>query len=59
MNLNKNDIKLQLTNLLNECLESYNQEYSFKIEDIDLKKQTGTATFKFCIIDRQAWFNGY
>ena len=59
MSPSKEEIIKQLEDLLNECLESYNQEYTFKIEDIDLEKQTGKATFTFCIIDGQAYFQGY
>ena len=33
--------------LLDECLESMNQEGGMKIKDIDTKTMSGTAEFKF------------
>jgi len=53
--------KAALTNLLNECLESMNQERSFEVKNIDLKKMKFTVEFNIVIVDDDDYigFQGY
>lgn len=50
-----------LQDILDECLESGNQEGSFKIKSIDLEKRTGVAEFTIAIDDEGnvLGFNAY
>ena len=47
MKYTKEELKEHLQTLLDECLESMNQEGGMKIKDIDTKTMSGTAEFKF------------
>jgi len=57
--MDKEQIIQKLSAMLNECLESYNQQGTFTITDIDLDKSTGTATFTWCECEGEPCFSGY
>jgi hypothetical protein len=53
------EIAKKLETLLNECLNSYNQEGTFKITFIDEESGKGTAEFTWCMCEGEPYFNGY
>ena len=61
--MNKEEIIKELQNMLDECLESNNQEGTCKITDltIDKDKQSGTGVINFTwtICEDKPYFNGY
>ncbi|HRZ18747.1 MAG TPA: hypothetical protein P5136_01705 [Methanofastidiosum sp.] len=57
----KEEVTQQLTDLLNECLEGANQEYSFRVIDTDLVAMKFTVEFNIVINedDNYIGFQGY
>jgi len=57
------DVRMILSNLLNECLESMNQENSFAITNIDLDKMKMSVDFDIVVVEEEKYdyigFNGY
>lgn len=61
MKINEEIVRSALGNLLNECLESANQEYSFKIKNVDLENMKFDVEFNIVIVEEDNYigFNGY
>jgi len=64
MELNKHnaeEVKRHLEDLLNECLESCNQERSFTVTDIDLDAATFSVEFNIAYVEEDDYigFAGY
>jgi hypothetical protein len=41
----KEEVEAILTDLLNDCLENMNQEYSFKVKEVDLEREKFIVEF--------------
>lgn len=54
-------VKEELSTLLNECLASYNQDYSFEVKNVDLKNMKLTVDFNIVVVDEDKYigFVGY
>lgn len=61
MNLEPEHVKKELSELLNECLRSANQDGSFVIKELDLKEGKCIIEFNVVIIpeDNYIGFQGY
>ena len=61
MQITEEIVKYKLIGLLNECLESKNQEYSFEVKSIDLKNRKINIDFDITIIEEDNYigFQGY
>jgi hypothetical protein len=61
MNKTAEEIKKILTDLLNECLASGNQEHSFTVTGIDLEKMKFSVEFDIVQIPEDGYigFSGY
>jgi hypothetical protein len=61
MKLTEENVKKQLTELLNDCLSSANQEYSFEVKKVDLKNMKFTVDFNIVVVpeDNYIGFQGY
>lgn len=59
--LGEEKVKKMLEDMLNDCLESYNQEYSFQITGIDLEKGKMQVEFNIVAVpeDNYVGFQGY
>lgn len=59
--LGEEKVKKMLEDILNDCLESYNQEYSFQITGIDLEKGKMQVEFNIVAVpeDNYVGFQGY
>jgi hypothetical protein len=61
MNISEERIREDLSDLLNECLESYNQENTFEIVSVDMKNKKVLIEFDFVIVEDDDYigFAGY
>ena len=61
MHLDAQEVEDTLRNLLNECLESMNQGYSFTVINTDLDRMKFTVEFDIVTVeeDRYIGFQGY
>lgn len=61
MKITEEIVKNKLTDLLNECLESMNQEYSFKVKSVDLENMKMNVDFEIIIVEEDEYigFQGY
>jgi len=61
MTLDKEEITRSLTELLNDCLESINQENSFKVVSTDLDRMKFTVEFDIVTVPEDGFigFAGY
>ena len=59
--LGEEKVKEMLEDMLNQCLASYNQEYSFKTTSIDLEKGKMHVEFNIVAIPQENYvgFQGY
>ena len=59
--LTEEDVKAVLTDLLNDCLSSANQEYSFEVKKVDLDNMKFTVEFNIVTVpeDNYIGFQGY
>lgn len=57
----KKEVEKQLTDLLNDCLESANQEYSFKVTSVDLVNMKFNVSFNIVVVEEDDYigFQGY
>jgi len=59
--MNIEEAKFRLTDLLNECLESANQEHSFEVTSIDMDNLKFNVSFNIVIVEEDNYigFQGY
>ena len=59
--LNKKSVEKILKDMLNDCLESYNQGYSFQVTKVDLEKMKFSVDFNIVVVeeDNYVGFTGY
>jgi hypothetical protein len=60
-NKTKEEVNKILTDILNDCLSSANQEYSFKVDKVDLENEKFQVTFNIVQVedDNYIGFQGY
>lgn len=61
MKLNKKEVTETLCNLLDDCLASANQEHSYNVLSVDLKRMKLTVEFDIVVFedDNYIGFAGY
>jgi hypothetical protein len=61
MNLTKERVETDLTDMLNDLLESGNQEGSFEVTSVDLKNMKFNVAFNIVVVEEDNYigFQGY
>ena len=61
MKITKEGVERDLTDMLNECLESANQEGSFEVTSVDLKNMKFNVSFNIVVVEEDEYigFQGY
>lgn len=61
MELKQQEVKSRLEDLLNECLESCNQERSFTVTNVDLDAGIFSVDFNIAVVEEDGYigFAGY